>query len=56
MRLSPPTQIVFWISVVLVVLGILASLGVISFLSGNAFWLVVAGYVLLFLGNTMTGF
>lgn len=56
MRLSPPKQNVFWVSVVLVVLGILSALVAIPVLSGIAFWLVVAGYVLLMLGNTMTGF
>ena len=56
MKLTPPTKNVFWISVVLVVLGIVASFFCIPFLSGIALWLVVAGYVLLFLGNAMKGF
>lgn len=56
MRLTPPTKNVFWISVVLAVLGLLGAFASIPFVSANAFWFVVVGYVLLFLGNTMKGF
>jgi pilus assembly protein TadC len=53
MRLSRPKVITFWIAVILAVLGVLALLGSISPLSGYAFWLVVAGFVLLALGNLL---
>ncbi|MGD8458470.1 MAG: hypothetical protein PVF83_19005 [Anaerolineales bacterium] len=56
MRLTPPKKIVFWISVILAVLGLIAYFVSIPFLSGITFWLVVAGYVLLFLGNAVKGF
>lgn len=56
MKISPPTKPVFWISVILVVLGIVGTFITIPFFSGIAFWLVVSGYVLLFLGNTLKGF
>lgn len=56
MRLTPPTKIVFYISVVLAVVGLIANFVTIPVLSDFSFWLVVAGYVLLFLGNTMKGF
>lgn len=56
MRLTPPKKIVFWISVILAVVGLVASFVTIPFLSGIAFWLVLVGYVLLFLGNTVKGF
>ncbi|MGM0374548.1 MAG: hypothetical protein ACQEQQ_09045 [Chloroflexota bacterium] len=56
MRLSPPKQIVFWISLILAVLGVLATIINIPFLSGFAVWIVVVGYILLALGNTLTGF
>ena len=52
-KLSEPKVVTFWIAVILVVLGILAFLGTISALSGYAFWLVAAGFVLLALGNLM---
>jgi hypothetical protein len=56
MRLTPPKKWVFWTSVVLVVVGVLASLITIPFLSGFAFWLVVIGYLFLFAGNAVKGF
>ncbi|MBN1536466.1 MAG: hypothetical protein JW908_07025 [Anaerolineales bacterium] len=56
MNLSEPKQITFWIAVVLAVLGILAQLVTIPVLSGFAFWLVVLGFIVLFLGNILKGF
>jgi len=53
MKLSAPKVITFWISVALAVLGILGSQGMIAGLSTSAFWLVVAGFVLLALGNLL---
>jgi fatty acid desaturase len=51
MKLNEPKVITFWIAVALVVLGLLASGGYLAPLSSYAFWLVVAGFVLLALGN-----
>ena len=53
MKLSRPKVITFWIAVILAALGILASNGFLPPLSGYAFWLVVAGFVLLALGNLL---
>jgi hypothetical protein len=53
MKLSEPKVVTFWIAVALAALGVLASLGTIPGLSGYAFWLVVAGFVLLALGNLL---
>ena len=53
MKLSAPKVITFWIAVALAAFGILASQGIIAGLSANAFWLVVAGFVLLALGNLL---
>jgi hypothetical protein len=53
MKLSRPKDITFWIAVALVALGILASQGIISGLASYDFWLVIAGFVLLALGNLM---
>ena len=47
MRLTPPTQIVFWISVALGVLGFLGGVGVVAALAGFAFWLTFIGLALL---------
>jgi threonine/homoserine/homoserine lactone efflux protein len=56
MKLSRPKVITFWIAVILVVLGILASQGFLAPLAGYAFWLVVIGFVVLALGNLMNDF
>jgi len=53
MKLNRPKEITFWIAVVLVLLGIMAHLGSIPGLAAYAFWMVVAGFVLLALGNLM---
>ena len=53
MKLSAPKVVTFWIAVALAVLGLLASQGVLSGLASYAFWLVVAGFVVLALGNLM---
>lgn len=51
LTLTEPKVVTFWIAVALALLGILASQGIISGLASYAFWLVVAGFVLLALGN-----
>lgn len=51
LNLSAPKVITFWIAVALAVLGVLASQGIFAGLAGNAFWLVVAGFVLLALAT-----
>ena len=56
MKLTPPTKNVFWISVVVGVVGLIAKFGVIGFLTPFAFWLVLIAFVLLVLANTMKGF
>jgi hypothetical protein len=55
MKLSAPKEITFWIAVILAALGILAAQGVIPPLSSYAFWLVVAGFIVLALGNLVKG-
>jgi len=46
MKMNPPTKLVFWISVVLAVLGLLALIAI-PFVSTYAFWFVLLGYVVL---------
>lgn len=55
-QLTPPKRWVFWVSVVLAALGVIGSLVSIPVVSGLAFWLVVVGFVLLALGNSVKGF
>lgn len=55
MKLNEPKVVTFWLAVILGVLGIIANLVTIPVLSGIAFWLVVAGLVVLVLGNLLKG-
>ncbi len=55
MKLQKPKNVTFIISLVLAGLGVLGTLVSIPVISGLAFWLVVAGYVLLALGNLLKG-
>ncbi len=54
MKLNEPKVVTFWIAVILGVLGILGKF-VIAALDPYAFWLVVAGLVVLILGNLFKG-
>ena len=47
MKFTPPTQVTFWITIVLAVLGLLGSFAAIPFLSAYAFWLVLIAYIVL---------
>lgn len=53
LKLSEPKVVTFWIAVALALLGVLASQGNNSGLANYAFWLVVAGFVLLALANLL---
>ncbi|MBN2084901.1 MAG: hypothetical protein JW748_06710 [Anaerolineales bacterium] len=55
MNLSAPKQITFWIAVVLAVIGIVASIASLGFLSTYAFWIVVIAFVLLALAVLIEG-
>ena len=50
-KFTTPKVLTFWIAVGLAVLGVLAFMGTIPALSEYAFWLVMAGFVLLALAN-----
>lgn len=55
MNLSAPTTLVFIISIVIAVLGILAGLGILAVIPVPAFWLVTIGYVVLAAGCLFKG-
>ena len=55
MKLTPPKQLTFWISVVLGLLGLLGSLGVIAAFAPYAFWFAFVGLLLLALGLLVKG-
>jgi hypothetical protein len=56
MKLTPPTKLVFWISTVLSALGLIGSFVSLPIVSPNAFWFVVVGNILLWLGVALKGF
>ena len=54
LKLSPPSQIVWIIALILGIVGILGFMGVIAALGVlYAFWLVVAGWALLLIATMM---
>jgi len=55
MSLSAPTMVVFIISLVVAVVGILAGLAVIPSLPLSAFWIVVVAYAILAAGCLLKG-
>ncbi len=56
MSLSPPTTMVFVVSIVLAILAVIGTFTPLPFITANAFWVAIAGYVLLALGNILRGF
>ncbi|MDP2734031.1 MAG: hypothetical protein Q8O63_13165 [Hoeflea sp.] len=55
MNLSAPTQVVFLISLVIAIVGILAGLAIIPSFPISAFWIVVVGYAVLAAGCLLKG-
>jgi hypothetical protein len=55
MPLSAPTIPIFWVSVALAVLALIGHFTKVQFLTEYQFWLAIAGYVVLFLGNILKG-
>lgn len=56
MRLSAPKKNTFYLSIFLVVLGLLGEYGVIGSLGGAAYILTLVGYLLLAAGVYLKGF
>jgi hypothetical protein len=55
MQLSAPTQVVFIISLILVVLALLGYFLAIPFVTAYAFWLAIIGYIVLAAGCLLKG-
>jgi hypothetical protein len=55
MRLNAPTKLVWYISIILAALGVVATFIDIQFVSTYAFWFVVVAFVLLTLSTFMKG-
>ncbi len=54
-RLSAPTHIVFYISVVLFALALIGHFVAVPFVTMYQFWFAIAGYVVLAAGNLLKG-
>jgi hypothetical protein len=55
MTLSAPTQVVFWISVILAIIALVGFFVVVPYVTAYAFWIAIAAYVVLALGCLMRG-
>lgn len=55
MNLSAPTTVVFVISLILAVLAVLGTLVVIPVITPYAFWVAILAWLVLAIGNVMTG-
>ena len=56
MKLTPPKNITFWVSVMLAILGFVGMVANVPILSAYPFWFVFVGYVVLALGLLLKGF
>jgi hypothetical protein len=55
MNLSAPSQAVFWIAVVIVIIAIIGTFVAIPVISPYAFWIAVLGFIVLAGGCLMRG-
>jgi hypothetical protein len=55
MDLSPPTTVVFVVSVILALLALVGHFVAIPFFSEHGFWMAVIAYVVLAVGNVAKG-
>lgn len=58
MRLNPPTVFIFLISLILIAIAIISKMGLAvipDFVPNQQFWLAIAGYLILMLGNLVRG-
>ncbi|WP_420962832.1 hypothetical protein [Brucella sp. IR073] len=55
MNLTAPTQIVFFLSVIIAILALLAFYGTLSFIPLAAFWILLIAYVILAVGCLLKG-
>lgn len=56
MKLSAPGKMAFYISVLLLILGVLAKFAVIGAIAPHAGWLLLGAWIVLALGCLLTGF
>jgi uncharacterized membrane protein YhhN len=54
MKLTPPRQFTFWLSAILFLIGLIVYIFNVDLMSLKPFWMVVAGYAVLALGNILS--
>lgn len=55
MNLSAPKVVIFLLSLIIVALAVVSRYTAIPFITPNAFWTAIVGYILLVAGVTMKG-
>jgi len=55
MNLTPPTTVVFIVSLILAALAVIGKFAVIPFITENGFWVAIVAYVVLAVGNLFRG-
>ena len=55
MQLSPPTQVVFLVSLILAILALVGRFAHVAYITEYDFWFAIVGYIVLFLGNLLKG-
>jgi hypothetical protein len=55
MNLTPPTTAVFIVSLILAALAVIGKFAAIPFITDHGFWVAVAAYVILAVGNLFRG-
>jgi hypothetical protein len=55
MNLTPPTTAVFMLSAILALLAIIGQFAHIPFITEHAFWVAIAAYIILLVGNLFRG-
>ena len=55
MKINRPKKSTWWIAFIVGLVGIISQFVAIPFVSGFAFWIVAAAWLLLILANTMKG-
>jgi hypothetical protein len=55
MNLSPPTTVVFIVSLILAALAVIGKFAAIPFITEHGFWVAIVAYVVLAIGNLFRG-
>jgi hypothetical protein len=55
MNLTPPTTVVFIVSLILAALAVIGKFAAIPFITDHGFWVAVVAYVILAVGNLFRG-